>query len=151
MTWLRRRFEPVGLPPGVTIAFVLLFAALTVLRGWDYFNVEDPDNFAGVLLALNVPLRVWAFGLCSGGLLLIASILIRWHPGVWLGHVVLTAVYGGLSWLIVSTVLQMGSGEHNAIPPLGGLVWHAYFAHRVGRTPRHRSGGHHRGQHRHPA
>lgn len=144
-----RRWLPRWSPARLLVLDVVFITAILAttagVRAWDYLTGEDasarssvpgkPSVLIGIEAAF--PLMWWGLAIGVGVVLVSIGILTRSHLPVWIGHVILSALYTGLAVGLIGGYLDRPSfdGIRNGVGLLLPAALHALLWIRMGPQP----------------
>lgn len=135
MSPLCYRHHAPHLPARILVGLTLVFATLTVLRGWGYATAVRGESASPVVLISLGNLTAWGVAFMTAGLLVLAAYAIRNHLLVFLAHGLAVVTYAAVAVALLGGVVDVGSGWQHLAPMLGGAGWHTLLAWLTGPLP----------------
>lgn len=136
--------HPAALRPGDVTALACLLAGLALVRSFDYFTPgQQASSPALETMRIALPIEAWGTLLGVGAIALLAGLAARWPRVIFGAHVLLAAIYAGLSVSLGAEYVTRPyfDGIRSATDLIAPAVVHAALALRCA-IPDRRSRGH---------
>ncbi|MDO5662863.1 MAG: hypothetical protein Q4G40_09220 [Brachybacterium sp.] len=135
--WRPGSWQPARYSLEDSVALTVGLVCFALIRGYDYLTPSVHHSPSLSIVEAAFPLHVWGALFSVPALVLAASVLLRIHIGVWIGHWLLAIAYMGLAMGLGLEFLSRpwGDGIRTASTLILPAVLHLVAALRTGWRP----------------